>query len=522
MPTINVNVEETQTHHVLVALLHFVRSHYVVILPLFIVFHYLRRRYASPLRVWSTASGHTELDHIALHQRYGPIVRIGPNEVSFSSPTVAREVLQAGKGFHKTDFYGVFPPPENPDIFTETREAVHAQKKRVASMPYSMKAMQSLTGYVEDTIDLLRRKVNDFAKNPEKPMDLGDWLHYFAFDVLGEVAFSRKFGFLQAGYDLEGAIKTIDDSQWYNGIVGQVPFFDRFLRRNPLWQYVPFLSTKNALITRMARSEMEDRSKSGSVKTDRMDLLGQLMKGHADKPDQFGEGDVFAVAHGAIFAGSDSTASTMQSFMHLVLKHPPVYRRLVTEITSAATSGSLSPQVQFAEAQALPYFQACLKEAMRLRPAVGLNITRLVPPGGATLSGRFFPAGTRVAVNGWVLHRDTSTFGSDAESFRPERWLPSPSSPPPNTDNQTSEKEEEARIREMDRHMFQFGGGSHLCIGKNLALLEMNKVLPTLLRDYRFQLVSPDQEMKWHSTFFVVQRGLVVYVKKAETEKHAE
>ena len=133
--------------------------------------------------VWSTAFGHTELDHIALHEKYGPIVRIAPDEVSFSSPHVAREVLAAGKGYHKTDFYGVFPPPENPDIFTETREAVHAQKKRVASMPYSMKAMQSLTGFVEDTISLLLQKIDTFADSPSKPLDLGDWLHFFAFDV---------------------------------------------------------------------------------------------------------------------------------------------------------------------------------------------------------------------------------------------------------------------------------------------------------------------------------------------------
>ena len=113
----------------------------------------------------------------------GQHVRIAPNEISFSSPNAAREILTAGKGFHKTDFYGVFPPPENPDIFTETREAVHAQKKRVAGTPYSMNAMQQLTGYVDDTIAVLIRKLDEFSSKPGATCDLGDWLHYFAFDV---------------------------------------------------------------------------------------------------------------------------------------------------------------------------------------------------------------------------------------------------------------------------------------------------------------------------------------------------
>ncbi len=60
----------------------------------------------------------------------------------------------------------------------------------------------------------------------------------------------------------------------------------------------------------------------------------------------------------------------------------------------------------------------------------------------------------------------------------------------------------------------QFGGGAHVCIGRNLALLEINKVLPRLLRDYRFELVHPGRELQAHATFFVVQEGLEVYIER--------
>ena len=113
----------------------------------------------------------------------------------------------------------------------------------------------------------------------------------------------------------------------------------------------------------------------------------------------------------------------MQSFFHYVLSSPECYKRLQAEIDSAQSSDQLSPIVQYAEAQKLEYFQACLKEAMRIRPAVGLGIYRVVPPEGAKIDGEFYPGGTEVAVNGWVLHRDESVFGGDVETFRPERWL---------------------------------------------------------------------------------------------------
>ncbi|KAF2172252.1 hypothetical protein M409DRAFT_63002 [Zasmidium cellare ATCC 36951] len=491
------------------ALLKAIGAYWVFVVPLVLLVRFAYYRYVSPLRkypgpllasgsrawkVWSTWAGHTEMDHIRIHERYGPIVRIAPDEVSLASPTAAREVLAAGKGFHKTDFYWVFPPPENPDIFTEIREDVHAIKKRHASHPYSMATMHTMALFIEDTQRLLMSKLDRMCKAQDQYCNLGNYLHYFAFDVLGEVAFSRKFGFLEAGFDVEGAIKTIDDVQWYDGIVGQIPEWDYVFRRNPLWKFVPWLRAGNFLITRMAVEEMDKRKRFGKPQ-ERKDLLSQLFDAHAKAPDAFKEGDIFAVAHGAIMAGSDSTASTMQSFSYHVLRDPAIYANLKRELDEATASGKLSEMPQWSEAQSLPYFQACLKEAMRLRPAVGLNICRLVPSAGAEIGGQFFPGGTRIALNGWVLHRDKEIFGHDPETFRPERWL-------------------EGDAKMMERFMFQFGGGAHLCIGKNLALLEMNKTLPLLFRDYEMQLLRPDEELQYHSTFFVVQSGLEVRISQ--------
>ncbi|KAI1372747.1 cytochrome P450 [Hypoxylon crocopeplum] len=522
------------------------KEQWYLLIPLLLVVRIFYKRYASPLReypgpflasfsrfwkVISTAKEKTHLEHIALHRKYGPVVRIAPNELSFSSPAVARNILSAGKRFYKTDFYSVFPPPENPDIFTEIREDVHAMKKKVANVPYSMAAMRQLSPFIDDTIDYLVSRLDQFCPDTAIPgfqqaglpgrkpiVNLGDWLHFFAFDVLGEVAFGRSFGFLAAGVDKEDAIKTIDNSQKYNGIVGQIPEVDCLLRRNPLWKLVPAFNPENALITRIAREEMQkrrpfeaERDGKGAGGDGREDLLSSLIRGHLKDKEKFHEGDIFAVAHGAIFAGSDSTASTMQSFFWHALSAPRVITRLIDEIETAVREGKISAQgnVQWTEAQNLTYFQACLKESMRMRPAVGVNITRYVPPEGIDVEGRHIPGGTRLALNGWVLHRDKATFGEDADFYRPERWLEDP---------------ENAKV--MERYMFQFGGGSHVCIGRNLALLEINKVVPRLLRDFEFELAYPGRELKAKSTFFVVQEGLEVFISRktrAEpTEKEPE
>lgn len=128
----------------------------------------------------------------------------------------------------------------------------------------------------------------------------------------------------------------------------------------------------------------------------------------------------------------------MQSFMHHILKDRRIYLKIVEEIDEAAKVSKLSKIAQFNEAQQLPYFQAALKEAMRVRPAVGLAMARSVPAGGAEIDGVRYPGGTELNLNAWAIHRDREMFGEDAEVFRPERWL-----------------EDEERARFMDRHMFQ-------------------------------------------------------------------
>ena len=221
--------------------------------------------------------------------------------MSFATPQAALDILATSKGFHKTDFYSVFPPPKHPDIFTEVREEVHARKKRVATGPYSLASLRKLTFWVDETMNVLSAKLDDFVVSGHA-CDLGEWLHFFAFDVLGEVVFSRPFGFLDTGTDVAGTIRTIARSYRYSGLVGQIPWIDHFLRRNPLWQFVAFRATKHVHVTEIALRELQRRT-SGEVVASRPDLLSQLMRavGEADaEKETLTEGDVFAIAHGAM------------------------------------------------------------------------------------------------------------------------------------------------------------------------------------------------------------------------------
>ena len=128
----------------------------------------------------------------------------------------------------------------------------------------------------------------------------------------------------------------------------------------------------------------------------------------------------------------------MQSWFYYVLNHKSIYSKIVAEFAAAYEQTAGSVLLEWAEAQKMELFQASLNESMRLRPGVGVDISRLVPPGGAEIDGQKYPGGTSVAVNAWVIHRDEEVFGPDVETFQPERWL-----------------DDKDKARNMQRFMFQ-------------------------------------------------------------------
>lgn len=128
-----------------------------------------------------------------------------------------------------------------------------------------------------------------------------------------------------------------------------------------------------------------------------------------------------------IIAGSDTTAITLSSILYNLLKSPKSLQRLRAELEEFERKGQCgNPNVSFKEAQSIPYLQAVIKEGLRVHPATGLPLWRVVPPEGAEICGHHFKGGDVVGANSWVLHYNEDVWGPDAAVFRPERWLDEP------------------------------------------------------------------------------------------------
>lgn len=123
------------------------------------------------------------------------------------------------------------------------------------------------------------------------------------------------------------------------------------------------------------------------------DFITKFQRISEETPGKFTRDDIWMSCSANIGAGSDTTAVSLTSVIYFLSTHPDVLSKLRDEISEAAKRAELSEVITFKEAQKLPYLQAVLKESMRMHPAVGLPLGRVVPKAGAEIAGHYFPAG---------------------------------------------------------------------------------------------------------------------------------
>jgi cytochrome P450 len=151
----------------------------------------------------------------------------------------------------------------------------------------------------------------------------------------------------------------------------------------------------NSAIAQFTQSQLQERlSKMDAGTIDsKGDFLSKLLSLHADNPEKITMSDVFMACNTNIAAGSDTTGISLSAVIYYLCKNPEVMRKLRKEIDDLAERGEISDPVTFGQAQKMPYLQAVLKEALRMHPATGLPLGRVVPQGGAVIAGKTFPAG---------------------------------------------------------------------------------------------------------------------------------
>lgn len=278
-----------------------------------------------------------------------------------------------------------------------------------------------------------------------------------------------------------------------------MPWVDNVWRKNPFARYITKKSTASA---QFGIDEIKKRrAKESLTINEQKDFLSKFLKIAKEHPNIVDDPAIVSYMVTNLVAGSDTTAISIRAVLYYLLKTPPAYHRLCEEIRQAdLPDGSVS----WANSQRLPYLSACIKEAFRMHPAVGVPLERLTPSEFELPNGHKVPARTIVGISAWSIHRNSMVYGDRVDQYDPDRWFQKP--------NENKHAFEE-RLRLMKRADMSFGYGSRTCLGKNIGLIETYKTVPTLLKNFEIELEDPKADWKLRNSWFVRQAGFRVRLK---------
>lgn len=416
------------------------------------------------------------------HDRYGSVVRIGPDELSFIEPEAWKDIYMSRR-FLRPRQWGQRPPGVEAHNLISAPLADHTRFRKALASAFSAKANKLqeplITSHVHLLLNTLDQMIDQSSEKSAVTVDMVKWINFATFDITSDLGWGNSFG----------CLKRNEYHPWITVLLHYKALIFRVSAN-----YYPFVRTiLDMMMPASARASLElvlTTSKTNvenrlGRKTDRPDFMYYLMAYNEANPGTaLSEAEIVANSMTLIVGGSDPVSTVLAGALNHLVKNPEALRKLVSEIRSRFNS---EIEISAITVKPLSYLTAVLQEALRLCPPTPDSMRRAIPKGGATVAGHALPEGITVGVSCYAAFKSMTNFQSP-DNFIPERWLK-----PSDTG--------EASAYSQDRvESFQpFGTGPHNCIGQSLAWMEMRIIMARLL--WRFDVATPEsgEALEWTS-----------------------
>ncbi|KAL8708610.1 MAG: hypothetical protein Q9220_006546 [cf. Caloplaca sp. 1 TL-2023] len=411
--------------------------------------------------------GRQPFDMLHEHNKYGPVVRTAPNELSFNTWEAWRDIYSFRQGhgtFIKSNFYdgGSFAAQAH-SIVSERDPTEHGKMRKYLSHAFSDRSLKEQEHIVAEVVDQFVEQIGKEGAPTGKGIDLVTWLNLTTFDIITSLAFGEAFGGVQTG-------KT---HFWISIVIsslGQGALADVFNR-------FPIMRTLFKLITPASAYDDTRKHEAYTIdlvtkrinrKTDRKDFMTRILE-NRDKSEI---SDIQLAAHASDFvvAGSETTATALSAINYYLIRTPHARKLLQDEIRNTFKTYE---EINATSTAPLKYMEAVCKEAMRIwRMASRRSMFQLPTSPRKILTN----LETVVSVNPMAASLSSENF-YDPFSFKPERWL----------GENTRDKLDASQ---------PFSMGARGCLGRNLAWMELRTILAKMHFKYDVKLLN--EELDWN------------------------
>ncbi|KAH8700030.1 putative flavonoid 3-hydroxylase [Phaeosphaeriaceae sp. PMI808] len=413
-----------------------------------------------------------------MHEKYGPIVRINPDELHVKDAEWA-ETLYCNSSHGARDKY---PPaammtgtPKG--VFGTVKHDVHRRRRAAINHFFSKNAINNVEPMIQEMTSRLCQNLSQAAASGT---ELEMRSHFLAVttDVVCQHTFQRNLGLLHSTKQAHGWKETI------GAIAILTPLAKQFTWIIPTALKVP-VALLSAVVPSLGRIVQLHRvrtsvSKSqwgtdADVKEQQSTIFQSCLKSRHLDADEKKLSRLAQEAFTIIVAGGETTARVLTTATFYMVEHKErIMPRLRDEFHSI--SSDLSEELSLKALEQLPWLSAIIKESLRITALVTSRLPLISPDSPLHYGEWMIPAGTPVSMSLRDVLLDESIFENPHE-FRPERWLA-----------------ENPNLARISKFYMPFGRGSRMCVGLNLALAELYLILGTLFDKFDFDLFETTKE----------------------------
>ena len=311
-------------------------------------------------------------------------------------------------------------------------------------------------------------------------LDLQDILQRFSFDNICKFSFGMDPGCLLPSLPASRLAESFDLASKLSA--------ERAMNASPfIWKAKRFLNVgsekklKEAIkvVDNVAMEMIKQRREMGF--NTRQDLLSRFMGSIED--DKYLRDIIVSF----LLAGRDTIAAALTGFFTLLSKNPKVESTIREELDRVMDPGQ--EFANFEQMRQMHYLNAAVHESMRLFPPVQFD-SKYAEEDDVLPDGTFVRKGSRVTYHPYAMGRMERVWGPDWSEFRPERWL-----------------KEGVFVQECPFKYPVFQAGVRVCLGKDLALMEMNAVAAALVRRFDVRVVGANSEPRFAPGLTATVRG---------------
>ncbi|KAJ6095928.1 hypothetical protein N7486_006674 [Penicillium sp. IBT 16267x] len=417
----------------------------------------------------------------ALHEQYGEVVRIAPDELSFIDGDAWKVIYGTRPGHGQKPKDSRFYPPTAegaPSIIT-SNDVDHSRMRRLLSHAFSDNSLREQEPIIKSYVDLLMQRLREKCEDGNKALDMVAWYNFTTFDIIGDLAFGEPFD----------CLKNSTYHQWVTVVLSGVRLgaYTNVARRFPFEGFIiKLLTPKKVLSQRNLHLQLTKEKVEGRLKksNERPDFFGNILK-HNDTEKGFSFPEMITNGSVLIVAGSETTATLLSGVTYLLLKNPQALRKLQDEVWGAFQSDD---QITLENCNKLKYIHAVLTEALRVYPPLPVGLPRIVDAQGDMIHGHWVPGGTIVSVAQMAAYHSAHNY-THPEQFIPERFLDDP-----------------RFVNDSKTALQPFSFGPRNCIGRNLAYIEMKIILARMIFNFYMELDQPFEEWMEQKSFLLWEK----------------